>query len=87
MLTQRTNVLFSPFEYNELVALTAKSGQTMGELIRQAVRKTYKIKVAATQKKANSFQVTMRRIRKLTRNVDMSGIDYRDLVIEGRKYE
>jgi len=87
MLTQRTNVLFSPYEYNELVALTAKSGQTMGELIRQAVRKTYKIKVAPAQKKENSFQATMRRIRKLTKNVDMSGINYRELVTEGRKYE
>lgn len=86
MLTQRTNVLFSSFEYNELIALTAKSGQTMGELIRQAVRKTYKIKVPV-QKKADSFQATMRRIRKLTKNVDMSGINYRDLIIEGRKYE
>ncbi len=86
MLTQRTNVLFSPYEYSELLALTAKSGQTMGELIRQAVRKTYKIK-APVQKKAGSFQETMRRIRQLTRDVNMSGVNYRDLVIEGRRYE
>lgn len=83
MLTQRTNVLFSPFEYNELIALTIKSGQTMGELIRQAVRKTYKI----TIEKENSMQATLRRIRKLTKDIDLSGTNYRELVMEGRKYE
>lgn len=83
MLTQRTNVLFSSFEYNELIALTIKSGQTMGELIRQAVRKTYKIKVAPE----SSLQATLQRIRKLTKNVNMSGLDYRELVKMNRKYE
>lgn len=83
MLTQRTNVLFSPFEYNELIALTAKSGQTMGELIRQAVRKTYKIEATSD----NSLQATLQRIRKLTKNANLSGLDYRKLVKMDRKYE
>lgn len=54
----------------------------MGELIRHAVRKTYKIKP-----KTESFKASLARIRRLTKNVDMRGVDYRAMVIEGRKYE
>jgi hypothetical protein len=81
MLTQRTNVLLSPEEYGMLLALSKEHNKTMGELIRQAVKKTYGTKVK------NSFEESLKRIRKITQRVDTKNIDYRELAIEGRRYE
>ena len=82
MLTQRTNVLFTQEDYGTLTRLSRENNKTMGELIRHAVRKTYKIKP-----KTDSFEASLARIRKLTKGVNTKGLDYRKLVIEGRKYE
>ena len=81
MLTHRTNVLLSPEEYRALSMLSRENKKTMGELIRNAVRKTYKVE------EKGSFEKSLERIRKLTKNVNTQGIDYRALVTEGRKYE
>lgn len=80
-LTRRTNVLFTPDEHRVLVKLAQESKQTMGELIRQAVRKTY------VKKPQDTFEASLLRIRKLTKNIRMKRLDYRALVTEGRKYE
>ena len=61
--------------------LSRENKKTMGELIRNAVRKTYKVE------EKGSFEKSLERIRKLTKNVNTQGIDYRALVTEGRKYE
>jgi hypothetical protein len=53
----------------------------MGELIRQAVKKTYK------KKKVSSLAASFKRIKEITKNVDTKGIDYRAMAIEGRRYE
>ena len=82
MLTHRTNVLLSPEEYGALLALSREHKKTLGELIRQAVRKTYKVST-----KKDSFVASLERIRKLTKNVNTKGLDYRAMVLEGRKYE
>jgi len=82
MLTQRTNVLLTPIEHNVLMRLSQKEGKTMGQLIRHAVRKTYKIK-----SQEDSLEKTLAHIRKLTKNINTKGIDYRALVTKGRKYE
>lgn len=81
MLTHRTNVLLSPDEHGLLLALSREHGKTMGELIRHAVKKTYKAKVK------DSFESSLERIRKITEHVDTKNIDYRELAIEGRRYE
>lgn len=81
MLTHRTNVLLTADEYAKLKALSRENQKTMGELIRHAIKKTYN----ANQK--NTFEESLARIRKLTKNVDTKGLDYRAMVIEGRKYE
>jgi hypothetical protein len=81
MLTHRTNVLFSADEHNLLLALSREHGKTMGELIRQAVKKTYK------KKKVSSLAASFKRIKEITKNVDTKGIDYRAMAIEGRRYE
>lgn len=81
MLTHRTNLLLSAEEHDTLTRLSRENNKTMGELIRHAVKKTYKIK------KIDTFQASLARIRKLTKHVNTKGIDYRALVIAGRKYE
>lgn len=82
MLTQRTNVLFSPDEYRALMMLTKTENATMGELIRRAVRKTYKI-----SPKTDSFAASLARIRKLTKGVKVTRKELREWVVAGRKYE
>jgi len=81
MLTQRTNVLFSPDEYGMLLTLSKSQSKTMGELIRRAVRKTYKVK------SGDSFAKSMTRIRKLTKGIKVTRKELREWVVEGRKYE
>ena len=81
MLTHRTNVLLSADEHNLLLALSREHGKTMGELIRQAVKKTYKVK------SGDSFAKSLARIRKLTKGVKVTRKELREWVIEGRKYE
>ncbi|MFH1244533.1 MAG: hypothetical protein V1487_03110 [bacterium] len=81
MLTQRTNILLSPDEYGLLLALSKEHNKTMGELIRHAVKKAYGTKIK------DSFEASLKRIRKITRHVDTKNINYRELAIEGRRYE
>lgn len=81
MLTHRTNVLLSADEHNLLLALSREHGKTMGELIRQAVKKTYNVKPD------DSFARSLARIRKLTKGVKVTRRELREWVLEGRKYE
>ncbi len=81
MLTQRTNVLLSPDEHGMLLALSKEHRKTMGELIRQAIKKTYGTKAK------DSFEASFARIRKLTKGVKVTRKELREWVVEGRKYE
>lgn len=81
MLTHRTNVLLSPDEYETLMALSKEHNKTMGELIRQAVRKTYKVK------SSDSFAKSLARIRKITKGIKVTRKELREWVVAGRKYE
>jgi meiotically up-regulated gene 157 (Mug157) protein len=80
-LTHRTNVLLSPDEYEMLLSLSREHGKTMGELIRQAVKKTYKIKAA------DPFAKSLARIRLLTKGAKVTRQELREWVLTGRKYE
>lgn len=82
MLTQRTNVLLTQEDYGVLTRLSRKHNKTMGELIRHAVRKTYKIK-----SKADSFEASLARIKKLTKGIKVTREEMREWVVAGRKYE
>lgn len=82
MLTQRTNVLFTQEDYGTLTRLSRENNKTMGELIRHAVRKTYKI-----TPKTDSFEASLARIRKLTKGVRVTREEIREWVVAGRKYE
>ena len=81
MLSQRTNLLLSPAEYAGLMLLSKKHDKTMGELIRHAIKQTYKI--TSTDKMADSLA----RIREMTKNVETKKIDYTEMIKSGRKYE
>lgn len=81
MLTHRTNVLLSTDEHDLLLMLSKEHGKTMGELIRHAVKKTYK------KKRVSPLAASFKRIKEITKNVDTKGIDYRAMAIEGRRYE
>lgn len=80
-LTHRTNVLLSPDEHGMLLALSKEHKKTMGELIREAVRQTYKTRPKDT------FEASLTRIRKMTKNVKIKKADYRTFVTDGRKYD
>lgn len=81
MLTRRTNVLFTEEDYLMLSRLSTESKKTVGELVRHAVKKTYKSKKKMTNTKKAFIE-----IRKLTKGMDFSGIDYKALINYGRKY-
>lgn len=63
------------------MALSREHGKTMGELIRQAVKKTYKIRAA------DPFAKSLARIRLLTMGVKVTRQELREWVVAGRKYE
>lgn len=81
MLTRRTNVLFDEADYATLLMFSRERNKTIGELVRQAVKKTYKVKKTLT---AN--EKAYRMIEKATKELDFSGIDYKALINYGRKY-
>lgn len=81
LLTRRTNVLFSEEDYLMLSKLTKNSNKTIGELVRHAVKKTYRHK-----KELTANEKVFRKIAKITKGIDFSGIDYKALVNYGRKY-
>lgn len=81
MLTRRTNVLFDEADYATLLMYSRERNKTIGELVRQAVKKTYKVKKTLT---AN--EKAYRMIEKATKGLDFSGIDYKALINYGRKY-
>lgn len=81
MLTHRTNVLLTHDDYTALVRRALVKGKTIGELIRQAIRETYKI----GRGKGETFQI-MQRIDKLAQKVSTKGINLKRLIEDGRKY-
>lgn len=83
LLTRRTNVLFSEEDYLMLSELTKVYNKTIGELVRHAVKKTYKPK-----KHANMNTELIKKIKKgwkFLRNPEIP-VDYKALVEYGRKY-
>ena len=81
LLTRRTNVLFDETDYATLLMYSQERGKTIGELVRNAVKKTYKVK-----KTLNSNEKAFRMIGKAIKGLNFSGVDYKDLINYGRKY-
>ncbi|MCX6705817.1 MAG: hypothetical protein NTV24_01780 [Candidatus Woesebacteria bacterium] len=83
MLTRRTNVLLEEEDYLTLVYLSHQEDKTIGELVRHAVKKTYKIK-----KIDNREKILLKKIKegwKFLKNPEIP-VDYKALVEYGRKY-
>jgi len=81
-LTRRTNVLLSESDYLTMKSISFKKGKTMGELIRQAILAKYIKKGGYNKKRLGVFE----ELEKITKGMNFSGIDYKALVEDGRKY-
>jgi len=81
LLTRRTNVLLDEASYATLLMYSQENGKTIGEVIRDSLRKTIKVK-----KVLNANEKAYRMIRKATTGLNFSGIDYKELINYGRKY-
>ncbi len=79
MLTKRVNFLFEEETLQMLRERAAVEQESVGELVRRAVKKTY-VGENKQQKIAKAIQ-DIRRIRKVFKN-----IDYKELINAGRKY-
>jgi site-specific recombinase len=80
MLTRRTNLLLSEPDYQKLNRLAGRQGVSVGELIRRAVKKTYQSGGVSKRRQV------LRKIDQLASQVETKGIDYKQLVEDGRKY-
>lgn len=83
MLTRRTNVLLEEEDYLTLVYLSMQEDKTIGELVRHAVKKTYKVKNIDNREK-----ILLKKIKegwKFLKNPEIP-VDYKALVEYGRKY-
>lgn len=83
MLTRRTNVLFEEADYATLLFMSREKNKTIGELVRQAVKKTYKVK-----KIDNREKILLKKIKegwRFLKNPE-TPVDYKALVEYGRKY-
>ena len=78
LLTQRTNILLNEADYKMLKELSKKNSQTVGELIRHAITKTY-------QESRPSRAQLFKKFKELAKKVDLGGLDYKELRDYGRK--
>ena len=82
MLAKRTNILLEKTDYRLLKALAKKQSVSVGQLIREAITKTYKnsadIECAQREQLASS-------LRKLWQRTKAEKIDYKRLIENGRK--
>jgi len=80
ILTHRTNLLLSANDYQVLSDLSKKKKKTIAALIRDAVRKVYKVK------EQDHTAKILRELRQLGNQAKTKNIDYKKLVNSGRKY-
>lgn len=79
LLNQRTNILLNEADYRMLKELSAKNNQTIGELIRHAITQTFQ-----PQKKTQAQ--LLKHLRELGKTANTKGINYKQLIEDGRKY-
>ncbi len=85
MLTKRTHILFDEDTALMLAVLAREQATSVGNLVRRAVKKTYKDARGTHQKKG---QKTVHALIALQKKFlgKFEGIDYRALIEDGRKY-
>ncbi len=82
-LTYRTNVLLTEQEHRLVVAIAESKKISINQVIRDAI--------AALQGKGYSYEAERRKkalsiLRDSAKKIDTKGINYRDLIEEGRRY-
>ena len=80
MLTKRTNILLEQETWKKLVKLASERKASVGELVRDAVDKTYKDEMKLG-KRIRAIEATLR-----DRLMSKKKIDYKELINYGRKY-
>lgn len=80
MLIKRTNILFDQKTWEMLTALAQQRGNSVAELVRKAVKKTYFSESEKMAKRQALEKIIS--LRKKTKGK----INYRQLIEDGRKY-
>lgn len=84
MLNRRAHILFEEEEFNLLELLADEKGQSVGELVRQAVQKVY---VEPKAKELSDREKAFAALKKLQQQTRQKGrVDYKALIEYGRKY-
>ena len=84
MLTRRTNVLFDEADYATLLFMSREKNKTIGELVRHAVKKTYKVK-AKKGRIDKSLELAIKKSWEALKHPEIP-LDYKALIEYGRKY-
>lgn len=79
MLTKRTNILFMEDTWADLVTLAQNTDSSVGELVRNAVSKTYFSGRNLSKRTAAVNSILKNRVR-------VRGLNYKDIISDGRKY-
>ncbi len=82
-LTYRTNVLLTKQEHELVSSLAEIQNKSINQVIRDAI--------ASLQGKGHSYEAARRKraldvLRESAKNIDTKGINYRELIEDGRKY-
>lgn len=80
MLNKRTNVLLNETDYIRLSSIAEKQDTTLSALIRYALKQTFELA------QVDGRQQTLNRIKQLSRQAKTQGINYHQLIDDGRKY-
>lgn len=84
MLNRRAHILFEEDEFNLLELLAAEKGQSVGELVRLAVQRTY---IESKAKELSDREKAFAALKKLQQQTRQKGrVDYKALIEYGRKY-
>lgn len=79
MLNKRATILFSQDQWRQLSIISESQDASVGELVREAVVKVYLTNTQLEQRQQAVSRILAYRQRH-------SGIDYKQLINEGRKY-
>ncbi|OHA75880.1 MAG: hypothetical protein A3A32_02600 [Candidatus Wildermuthbacteria bacterium RIFCSPLOWO2_01_FULL_48_35] len=79
MLTRRTNVLFTEDDYGLLKQLSRLKKVSIGDLVREAVRKTHK------QTETLSLKALLAKTRRIGLKAKIKPHEWKEFINEGRK--
>lgn len=82
MLKKRTHILFDEETFNTLVYLASRKQKSIGELVRSAVKKTYKKELSVGEKREKAIDEIL-----TYQPIDISPYKAADFVKMGRKFE